>query len=323
MSAVEQASVPADIPAGLRGRGDLDPRRTEGRGSVDSWRSFWTSVRLGWLIESNWTDPLLFFIFLVARPVASALILVVMVDIISGGAARELRAFVVTGSALWSFVIAGMAGLAWTVLDDRERYRMLKYLFVSPSTLLVMLLGRGLARVASGAMGAVIAITVGVLFLGVPFDLARADWLLFVVVMAIGLFSIVALGLLMAAVVLQSRQDSWSYPEAVAGAMFLVVGAIFPLSVLPSALQAIGFVVPLTWWLEGVRHALFAGGLSSIGGPGSLYTELTGRAAPGPVEIVIALLVTTAVVTLAAAWVYAKSERRARDRGLLDLTTGS
>lgn len=326
MSALERplpSPVPGGIPAGLVGRGDLDPSRTEGRGIADSWRAFMTSVRLGWQIESNWTDPLLFFIFLVARPVASALILIVMLEVISGTANRELRAFVITGSALWSFVMAGMAGLAWTVLDDRERYRMLKYLVVSPSTLVVMLLGRGTARVVSGAMGAVIAIGVGVAFLGVPFDLARVDWAMLVPVMVIGLGSIVALGLLMAAIVLQSRQDSWSYPEAVAGALFLVVGAIFPLTVLPGALQAVGLAVPLTWWLAGVRQALFPGGTSSIGGAGSFYTGLTGRTEPTGAEILVALAVTTLVVALLAAIIYRLSERRAKDRGLFDMTTGS
>ena len=66
-----------------------------------------------------------------------------------------MRAFVVVGSALWSFVVAGIAGLAWSVLDDRERYRMLKYLYVSPNSLLVLLLGRGAARIGIGNMPAI------------------------------------------------------------------------------------------------------------------------------------------------------------------------
>ncbi|MBA2255533.1 MAG: ABC transporter permease [Chloroflexi bacterium] len=320
---MEGSSTPGKVAAGLRGRADFDPARAEGHGLADSRRAFTTSVRLGWQIESNWTDPLLFLIFLVARPVASALILIVMLEVISGGANRDLRAFVITGSALWSFVVAGMAGLAWSVLDDRERYRTLKYLVVSPSTLVVMLLGRGTARVASGAMGAMIAIGVGIVFLGVPFDVTRVDWGLLVPVMVVGLASIVALGLLLAATVLQSRQDSWSYPDAVAGALFLVVGAIFPLTVLPGALQAVGLLVPLTWWLEGVRQALFPGALSSIGGAGSFYAQVTGRLTPSGGEVIIVLLATTAIVTLAAATIYGVSERRARDRGLFDRTTGS
>ena len=132
-----------------RGRAELGARET--------WRSFRTAAQLGWQMEANWTDPLLFFIYSVAKPVSAALILVVMLDIIGGaGNDRRTAAFVVVGTALWSFVLAGIAGLAWSVLDDRERYRMLKYVYVSPSDFLVVLLGRGVARIGVGAMGAVI-----------------------------------------------------------------------------------------------------------------------------------------------------------------------
>ena len=164
--------------------GGFDPARTRGRGWTDLRRSFSVAVRLGWQMEANWTDPLLFFIYSVAKPLASTLILVVMLDVISGGAKPEFRAFVVIGSALWAFVMAGIAGLAWSVLEDRERYRMLKYVYVSPSDFLVVLLGRGVARVAVGAMGALITLAVGVVALGVPFDPGTVNWPLLVVVSA-------------------------------------------------------------------------------------------------------------------------------------------
>lgn len=303
--------------------GGFDPRRAEGRGLADLRRTLVTAARLGWAMESNWTDPLLFFIYSVAKPVSGALILVVMLDIISGGSRPEYRSFVVIGTALWAFVIAGISGLAWSVLDDRERYRMLRYVYVSPSDFLVVLLGRGLARVAVGALGAIITIAVGVLALGVTIDVARIDWPLLLAVLALGFVAIVAIGLLLAAICLQTRQESWSYPEALAGALFLVSGAIFPLSVLPGPVQAIGLVTPLSWWIEGVRHAVSPGGMSSVGGDGSLWLELTGSAAPEPLTVLAALLGTGALVTLAATWVFRVSERRAKDRGLLDRTTGS
>jgi ABC-2 type transport system permease protein len=303
--------------------GGFDPSRTEGLGWTDIRRSFGTAVRLGWQMEANWTDPILFFIYSVAKPLASALILVVMLDVISGGARPEYRAFVVVGSALWSFVQAGVSGLAWMILDDRERYRMLKYLYVSPSDFLTVVFGRGVARIAVGAMGATITIAVGVAALGVPFDVTRIDWPLFVAVMVVGVGAILAIGLLLAAICLQTRQESWSYPEAVSGALFLVSGVVFPLAVLPSPVQAIGLLTPLTWWIEGVRHSLFPGGVSAIGGPGTLFTGVTGSTAPEPSTIALALLATGAVATLAAVAVFRMSDRRAKDRGLLDRTTGS
>ena len=303
--------------------GGFDPSRTEGRGWTDIRRSFGTAVRLGWQMEANWTDPILFFIYSVAKPLASALILVVMLDVISGGAKPEYRAFVVVGSALWSFVLSGVSGLAWMILDDRERYRMLKYIYVSPSDFLTVVFGRGVARIAVGAMGATITIAVGVVALGVPFDVTRIDWPSFLAVMVLGIGAILAIGLLLAAICMQTRQESWSYPEAVSGALFLVSGVVFPLAVLPTPVQAIGLLTPLTWWIEGVRHSLFAGGVSSIGGPGTLFTGVTGGTAPDSATIALALLATGAVATLAAVAVFRVSDRRAKDRGLLDQTTGS
>ena len=56
---------------------------------------------------------------------------------------------------------------------------------------------------------------------------------------------------------------------------------------------------------------------------GSLWTAVTGSAAPDAFTIVVSLLGTGALVTLAATGVFRVSERRAKDRGLLDRTTGS
>ncbi|HEX2755002.1 MAG TPA: ABC transporter permease [Candidatus Limnocylindrales bacterium] len=323
MTAVEPTLRPDAVGLASPEWGGFDMARTRGRGWIDVRRSFVTAVRLGWLMEANWTDPLLFFIYSVAKPLASALILVVMLDVISGGAKPEYRAFVVVGSALWSFVLSGVSGLAWMILDDRERYRMLKYVYVSPSDFLAVIFGRGVARIGVGAMGAAITLAVGVVFLNVPFDIGRIDWPLLVVVMILGVTSILAIGLLLAAICMQTRQESWSYPEAAAGALFLVSGVVFPLAVLPTPVQALGLLTPLTWWIEGIRHALFPGGISAVGGPGALYTQLTGAVSPSPAEIVLVLLATGAVATLGAVAVFRASDRRAKDRGLFDQTTGS
>ena len=177
--------------------------------------------------------------------------------------------------------------------------------------------------------------------------------------MALGLVSTIAIGVVMAAICIQTRQEAWSYPDAVAGALFLVSGVVFPLLVLPGPLQAIGllsplgwwiegvryalFLVsgvvfpllvlpgplqaigllsPLGWWIEGVRYALFPGGLSSLGGVGSFFASVTSHTAPTSAEIAIALLATGTVATLGSVAAFRVSDRRAKDRGLLDLTTG-
>jgi ABC-2 type transport system permease protein len=301
----------------------FDPGRAEGGGVTDTLRGLRTAALLGWRVEANWTDPTLFFIYTVAKPIASLLLLYAMVAIIGGAADEAVRTFVVLGSALWAMLVSGIAGPAWSVLEDRERYRMLKYLYVSPTTFLVMLIGRGAARLAAGAMGTAVALVFAVIVLGLRVDLGTVHWPLLVVCLALGVVPIMALGILLAAICLQTRQESWSYPDAFAGAMFLVSGVVFPLAVLPDPVEAVGLLNPVTWWVAGVRMAVVPDGPGSIGGTGSLWTAVTGSAAPDAVVILFALFATGALVTLATTAIFRSSERRARDLGLLDRTTGS
>jgi ABC-2 type transport system permease protein len=172
-------------------------------------------------------------------------------------------------------------------------------------------------------MGTLVAILFATLFLGLRIDPAAVDWPLLVVTIPLGLPPILALGIVLAAICLQTRQESWSYPDAFSGAMFLVSGVVFPLAVLPDPLEALGLLNPITWWVAGVRQAILPDGPSSIGGAGSLWTAVTGSSAPDPGTIVAGLFLTGAVTTLLATALFRGSERRARDRGLLDRTTGS
>ena len=55
-------------------------------------RSFRTATWLGWQIESNWTDPFLFAVYSIVKPLAGAGILVVMYTIITRGTSA-LRCF--------------------------------------------------------------------------------------------------------------------------------------------------------------------------------------------------------------------------------------
>jgi ABC-2 type transport system permease protein len=305
----------------VRGASPYRDRAGARRERFLTWR---TAVRLGWAIESNWADPLLFLIYSVAKPVAAVLMLVVMLQIVTDGAAGPAQlGFVIIGSALWSFVVGGIAGLAISVLDDRERYRMLRYLYVLPGALPVVLLGRGTARIAVAAMGAVITLVAALFVVGSPIEVTAIDWPYLVAAMGIGLVGVIALGATMGAIVMQTRQDSWNYPEAVAGALFLVVGAVFPLSVLPPVAQVVGLLVPLTWWMEGVRRALIPGAATSVGGTGSVWSDATGMVAPDTAWVLGALMVTTALSTLLAVACYRWSEHRARERGAFDQTTGS
>ena len=64
------------------------------------------------------------------------------------------------------------------------------------------------------------------------------------------------MGLALASIVLTIAHGSWLVGEAVAGALYLFCGAVFPLDALPAWLRPVGYLMPVTYWLELVRRAL-------------------------------------------------------------------
>ena len=160
-------------PASARRRAAASTRRaTAGAGSRDAWREFRTAARLGWQIEANWTDPVLFFIYSVAKPVASALILVVMID---GHRRRRRPASTAAssssaprcGRSSWP-ASPGWPGRSSTTASATGCS---STSYVSPSDFLVVLLGRGRRADRGRARWArSITLAFGVIVLGVPFD---------------------------------------------------------------------------------------------------------------------------------------------------------
>ena len=274
----------------------------------DAWRSFRTAIGLGWAIESNWSDPFLFAIYTMAKPLAAAGILVVMFQVITQGQNTEFLQFLIVGSALWNVVFGVMSGLVQSILEDRERYRMIKYVVVTPTSLFPFLLGRSLARVVVSFVAVILTMLVGIMFLDVQL---QPNLLYLIPATVLGVMAVMALGVFMAGWCLQLRQEAWSYPEAIAGALYLISGAIFPIDILPAFLHPIAYASPTTWWLEASRR-----GLLGHGSPGTL-----GDLSDGTVMLLLAL--STAIVIPVALAAFAWFMQRARQAGLLDMTTGS
>ena len=125
-------------------------------------------------------------------------------------------------------------------------------------------LGRSLARVAISLVAVALTLAVGVIFLGVELDV---NLLYLLPATALGILAVVALGIFMAGWCLQLRQEAWSYPEAIAGALYLVSAAIFPIDYLPVLLHPIAYAMPTTWRLEASRRGILAGTPGVMGAP--------------------------------------------------------
>jgi ABC-2 type transport system permease protein len=275
--------------------------------AVAQWRGFKAATRLGWEISSNWTRPLMFVIYSVLRPISAAFILVVMYRVISGrspGTSAYL-AFLVSGVAFWSFVQYGFAGLSNGIAEDRSEYRMLKYVYTSPSHFYVYLLGRGLAQLASAVASAVIVLVVATLALGLPIDASKVNYPLLVVGSTLALLAVIGMAMAYGLVLLQAI-DTHGYGELGASVLYVISGAIFPISVLPGVLAGIGSLSPLVYWMEIIRRSLL--GAHAI----RMFPVLSDA------DVLLRLALTTAATLIVAHLVFGWADRAARRKGLID-----
>jgi len=267
---------------------------------------------LGWKIESNWTDPFLFAVYSLIKPLAGAAILVVMYAIITQGDFESpIFPYIYLGNAFYIYVGNVMAGISWAVIDDREHYKTMKYMYIAPINFPTYLIGRGVAKFLVASISVIITISVGVLFLQVNIDLALVDWPLFIVSLLIGVVMLAMMGLLLAGVTMMIAHHSWFLGEGVAGALYLFSGAIFPLDVLPAFLRPIGFAMPLTYWLELLRRSL-------VGSVAEAFPTLSAFNNQHLLGILVGLALIFGVVSVV---VFRWCDYQARERGLIDMVT--
>jgi ABC-2 type transport system permease protein len=272
-------------------------------------RSFKTAAWLGWQVESNWTDPLLFFAFSILKPVSSVMILVFMYNAVAGtGSDAPIYAYIYLGNAFYIYVSAVMAGTSFSILDDRERYRTLKYLYIAPIAIPVYLIGRAVARFIVGTMVVAVTVLAGALFFGVPINVVTVNWPLFLVALMLGVLCLALMGVILGSWTLTIRSEPWFLGEAVAAALYLFSGAIFPITLLPAFLQPIAFLMPMTYWLELIRRALLGPELAA-------FPTLV---AFSNLELLGILGSITAGFGVLAILAYRFFDRLARDRSMID-----
>ena len=272
-------------------------------------RSFFPAAWLGWQIESNWTDPFLFLAFSIVKPIASVMILVFMFRAVSGPHTDpNIYSYIYLGNAFYIYVGAVMAGGSYSILDDRERYRTLKYIYISPINIPVYLFGRAVARFVTGTIAVIITLLAGTIFFGIPINLLTIDWPLFLAAMILGVLCLTFMGIALGAWTLTIRTEPWFVGDATAAALYLFSGAIFPLTILPIWLRPFGYALPVTYWLELIRRAIL----------GANATAFPALAMFSNTQLFGLLIGLTIVFGFIAFFLFRFFDRRARDLGLID-----
>ncbi len=269
-----------------------------------------TAAWLGWQVESNWADPFVFVVYSVSRPLAMALILTGMYWAVRGEGVREhvFLGFYVA-NAFHNFVTTVLVGMGWIVVEEREEYETLKYVYVSPVGIFTYLLGRSSVKLALASLSTLLTLAVGWFALGLSWDWSAVRFWPLALTLPLGLLACVFLGFLIAGWGLLLPRAAMAVNEGVALSLYLLCGVIFPIDLLPRGIAALSLALPFTYWYEALRRFLLGSGSSAILGAWS------------DAMLLGALALSTLVFVLVSRWGYFALEREARRRGRLDQTT--
>ena len=269
-------------------------------------RGMVSAFRVGWAVETNWASPVVNFFFQLLRPLGAAFILVFIYEVVVDDPISGALEWLVIGAAMWSYVMSALQGISFAVIQEREWMRVLKYVVITPLPFSLYMLGRTATWVVWGTVRAAAVLTITTLLLNLNIRLSGIDWPALALAMLIGLIGLLGLGMTLAGVSLGVARHPFGVGEGTIGVLYLLSGAIFPPSLLPSFIQPISYALPLTYWLETVRQSMLPA-----------YQE----SAIGIADPWLPLIITTVAWLIAGAGIFRFYNYRARSEGRYDRTT--
>jgi len=265
---------------------------------------------LGWQIESNWADTLTFVVYSVLRPLGTALILAGMYWAVAGrGAGGAVFAAFYVANAFHEYLVRVLIGMGWAVVEEREEYEMLRYIYTSPMGLRTYLTGRSAMKFLLASVSVLLILTTGWFLLGVRWDWSAVRWLPLLLAFGLGLVATIFVGYLLAGWTLVLPRAAVNINEGAGVAFYLLCGVIFPIDLMPRVMQWIALALPFTYWYEALRRFLLGHGASAML---SRWSDA---------QLLSALALGTAAIVVVSTWGFHALERKARREGKLDMTT--
>jgi ABC-2 type transport system permease protein len=281
------------------------------------WKTLKTAAWLGWQMESNWTQPFLFAIYSILKPIAATMILVLMYWVVInpgyGGQAENdaMFSFLYIGNAFYMFVGQMLFGIFRVIQGDREWYQTIRNVYIAPISYYVYVVARALTQLVIASIAVVITLLFGVFILGVQLSFAVIDVPLFMAILVIGLVGVSAMGVILGGISFLTAKHMHGMNESVAGIFYLFCGVLFPISMFPVWGQYISLAIPLTYWFEAVRRVLAPETLQ-------ITTSLT-QIDTGALMLI--LLASTIILVLISYFVFKGADYLARKKGVIDMIT--
>lgn len=231
------------------------------------------AIWIGWKVETNWADPLVFAIYYLIRPLAGLLIvgfIFIIGSAVGGVFSPEYFSFMFIGNSFFIYVVQIMTTMSMLIHDDRAHYEVLKHIYLSPNSWAWYIIGRALNGVLNASISLVLTLGFGVLIfqglLGVqiPINWLGIDFLLLALSLVLGIICFIAMGFVLCGINIMTSKVQFMLTEYVSGILYLFGGVVFMPEILPSWGQTISNALPITYFLRSVRFSILHQAASSI-----------------------------------------------------------
>jgi ABC-2 type transport system permease protein len=229
---------------------------------------------LGWafverqtnLWKRHWAWELVWLAYGVVNTLAVTFIAQQLADegVVRGDEANELVLFLLIGTLAWAYLSAILDDISLVVTWERWEGT-IEHTLMAPVPRVAHLIGTALF----GVLHAMVR-TAAVMAISLPFfdvDLSGADWGTAIVVLLVGSLSLIGLGILAGVLPLIYPERGEQLSFMVQASVLLVSGVYYSVDVLPGWLQALSWLSPATYLLDGVRAAIIDGaGVADVAG---------------------------------------------------------
>ncbi len=172
--------------------------------------------------------------------------------------------FLLIGTLVWAYLSAILDDISLVVTWERWEGT-IEHTLMAPVPRVAHLIGTALF----GVLHAMVR-TAAVMAISLPFfdvDLSGANWLAAIVVLLVGSLSLIGLGILAGVLPLIYPERGEQLSFMVQASVLLVSGVYYSVDVLPGWLQALSWLSPATYLLDGVRAAIIDGaGVGDVAG---------------------------------------------------------
>ena len=206
-------------------------------------RAIKQAMWLGWKVETNWADPLVFAIYYLVRPVAGLLIvgfIFLVGSAVTGTVDPALFTYLFIGNSFFIYIVQIMMTMSMLIHEDRAHYEVLKHIYLAPGSLSWYIVGRALNGVMNASVSLLLSLGLGVaifqfgLGIPIPVDWLTVNWSVLALGLLLGIICFMGMGFILCGINMMTSKVQFMLTDYVSGILYLFGGVVFLPSILPS-----------------------------------------------------------------------------------------